>query len=43
MQRLTDYDGKKLVSIQKADVKLEETEDDKKRFSKLQKMYRPRS
>ncbi|KAF4658575.1 hypothetical protein FOZ61_005517 [Perkinsus olseni] len=41
MQRLTDYDGKKLVSIQKADVKLDETEDEKKRFSKLQKMYKP--
>merc|ERR1712193_324097 len=31
----------KFVSIQKADVKLDETEDDKKRFSKLKDMYKP--
>merc|ERR1712085_104348 len=35
LQKLADYEGKKFVSIQKADVKLDETEDEKKRFSKL--------
>merc|ERR1712048_672533 len=33
--------GKKFVSIQKADVKLDETEEEKKRFSKLKDMYKP--
>merc|ERR1712063_49692 len=37
IQKLADYEGKKFVSIQKADVKLEETE----RFSKLKDMYKP--
>merc|ERR1712038_1287169 len=32
LQKLADYEGKKFVSIQKADVKLDETEDEKKRF-----------
>merc|ERR1711990_952984 len=32
---------KKFVSIQKADVKLDETEDEKKKFSKLKDMYKP--
>merc|ERR1712054_670298 len=41
IQKLADYEGKKFVSIQKADVKLDETEDDKKRFSKLKDMYKP--
>merc|ERR1712070_1153586 len=31
----------KFVSIQKADVKMDETEDEKKRFSKLKDMYKP--
>merc|ERR1712187_143372 len=31
IQKLADYEGKKLVSIQKADVKLDETEEEKKR------------
>merc|ERR1712188_146005 len=35
------YEGKKFVSIQKADVKLDETEEEKKRFSKLKDMYKP--
>merc|ERR1712057_124621 len=35
IQKLADYEGKKFVSIQKADVKLDETEDEKKRFSQL--------
>merc|ERR1712218_567868 len=33
--------GKKFVSIQKADVKLDETEEEKKRFSKVKDMYKP--
>merc|ERR1712149_132022 len=36
-----DYEGKKFVSIQKADVKMDETEEEKKRFSKLKDMYKP--
>jgi len=43
IQKLADYEGKKFVSIQKADVKLEETEDEKKRFTKLKDMYKPLS
>merc|ERR1712159_880310 len=43
IQKLADYEGKKFVSIQKADVKLDETEDEKKRFSKLKDMYKPLS
>merc|ERR1712003_490403 len=35
IQKLADYEGKKFVSIQKADVKLDETEEEKKRFTKL--------
>merc|ERR1711959_625563 len=41
VQKLADYEGKKFVSIQKADVKIDETEDEKKRFSKLKDMYKP--
>merc|ERR1711881_615269 len=41
IQKLADYEGKKFVSIQKADVKLDETEEEKKRFSKLKYMYKP--
>merc|ERR1719400_2352923 len=41
LQKLADYEGKKFVSIQKADVKLDETEDEKKRFTKLKDMYKP--
>merc|ERR1719153_1352727 len=41
IQRLADFEGKKFVSIQKADLKLEETEDEKKRFKKLGEMYKP--
>merc|ERR1719412_1386263 len=33
--------AKKFVSIQKADVKLDETEEEKKRFTKLKDMYKP--
>merc|ERR1712070_658593 len=38
IQKLADYEGKKFVSIQKADVKLDESEDEKKRFTKLKDM-----
>merc|ERR1711953_447848 len=43
IQKLADYEGKKFVSIQKADVKFDETEEEKKRFSKLKDMYKPLS
>merc|ERR1719351_55182 len=41
LQKLTDYEGKKFVSIQKADVKLDETEEEKKHFAKVKDMYKP--
>merc|ERR1712019_77238 len=41
IQKLADYEGKKFVSIQKADVKLDETEEEKKRFTKFKDMYKP--
>merc|ERR1711988_1444863 len=41
IQKLADYEGKKFVSIQKADVKLDETEEEKKRFTKLKDIYKP--
>merc|ERR1712151_212272 len=41
IQKLADYEGKKFVSIQKADVKLDQTEEEKKRFTKLKDMYKP--
>merc|ERR1712183_464998 len=41
LQKLADYEGKKFVSIQKADVKLDETEEEKKRFSNVKDMYKP--
>merc|ERR1712166_1310071 len=41
IQKLADYEGKKFVSIQKADVKLDETEDEKKHFTKVKDMYKP--
>merc|ERR1712194_356857 len=34
LQKLADYEGKKFVSIQKADVKLDETEEEKKQLPK---------
>merc|ERR1719478_1532756 len=40
IQKLADYEGKKFVSIQKADVKLDESEDEKKKFSKVKDMYK---
>merc|ERR1712241_1112529 len=39
--KLADYEGKKFVSIQKADVKLDETEEEKKHFAKVKDMYKP--
>merc|ERR1711896_87867 len=41
IQKLADYEGKRFVSIQKADVKIDESDDEKKRFSKLKDMYKP--
>merc|ERR1712087_117849 len=41
IQKLADYEGKKFVSIQKADVKLDETEEEKKKFSRLKDVYKP--
>merc|ERR1740138_736319 len=41
IQKLADYEGKKFISIQKADVKLDESEDEKKRFTKVKDMYKP--
>merc|ERR1711915_331488 len=41
LQKLADYEGKKFVSIQKADVKLDETEEEKKKFTKIKDMYKP--
>jgi len=41
IQRLTEYKGKKFVSIQKADVQLPETDEDKTRFKKVKALYRP--
>jgi len=41
IQRLADFEGKKFVSVQKGDLKLEESADEKKRFKKLQDMYKP--
>merc|ERR1711920_996305 len=41
IQKLADYEGKKFVSIQKADVKLDETEEEKKRFTKLRTCTNP--
>jgi len=41
IQRLGDFEGKKFVSIQKADLKLDETDDEAKRFKKLVEMYKP--
>merc|ERR1712087_328301 len=41
LRKLADYEGKKFVSIQKADVKLDETEAEKKKFSKVKDMFKP--
>merc|ERR1712083_1218269 len=41
LQKLADYEGKKFMAIQKADVKLDESEEDKKKFTKVKDMYKP--
>lgn len=41
IEKLTDHDGKKFVSIQKQDVKLHESEAEKKRFGKMEEYYKP--
>merc|ERR1711907_384627 len=41
VQKLADYEGKKFVSIQKADVKIDESEEEKKRFTKIKDMFKP--
>merc|ERR1712176_1261657 len=41
VQKLADYEGKKFVSIQKADARLPETDEEKKRFNKMKDMYKP--
>merc|ERR1712164_116523 len=41
IQKLADYEGKKFVSVQKADVKLDESEDEIKRFNKMKDLYKP--
>merc|ERR1712013_488687 len=41
LQKLADYEGKKFVSIQKADVKLDETEEEKKKFSRVKDYFKP--
>jgi heat shock protein 90kDa beta len=41
IQRLSEFDGRKFVSIQKADVKIPETEEEKAQFKKMKKMYKP--
>jgi len=40
-QRLSTYEGKKLQSVQKADLKLKETDEEKKEFKQVTKMYKP--
>merc|ERR1719453_1992484 len=41
IQKLADYEGKKFVSVQKADVKLDESEEEVKRYNKMKDMYKP--
>merc|ERR1712178_673956 len=41
IQKLADYEGKKFVSIQKADVKFDETAEELKRFNRMKDMYKP--
>merc|ERR1712196_312997 len=41
IQKLADYEGKKFVSVQKADVKLDESEEEIKRYNKMKDMYKP--
>jgi len=41
VQKLADYEGKKFVSIQKSDLKLEETDEEIKRHNKMVEYYKP--
>eukprot|EP01066_Platyproteum_vivax_P007312 Platyproteum_vivax@DN2827_c0_g1_i1.p1 len=41
VQRLTDFEGKKFVSVQKGNVKLDDSAEAKSRLKKLKKMYEP--
>merc|ERR1712054_263998 len=41
IQKLADYEGKKFVSVQKADVKFDESEEEIKRYNKMKDMYKP--
>jgi len=41
MTKLSDFEGKKLVSIQKTDVKFDETEEEVKRYNRMKDMYKP--
>jgi len=41
IQKLADYEGKKFVSIQKADVKFDETEEEIKRYNRMKDLYKP--
>ncbi|PFH32903.1 putative heat shock protein 90 [Besnoitia besnoiti] len=41
IQRVTDFEGKKFLSIQKGDVQLEQTEDEKKTERRLKKAFEP--
>jgi heat shock protein beta len=41
IQKLADYEGKKFVSIQKADVKFDETEEERKHFNRLKDYFKP--
>jgi heat shock protein beta len=41
IQKMTDYEGKKFVSIQKSDIKLDETDDEKARYNKMTEYYKP--
>ena len=41
IQRLGTFEGKKLVSVQKADIKLEETAEEKKRHGLVKKHFKP--
>lgn len=41
LQRLGDFDGMKLVSVQKADITILESAEEKKKFKKLEEMYKP--
>merc|ERR1712023_131875 len=41
LQKLADYEGRKFVSIQKADVKFDETEEEVKRYNKMKDMSSP--